>query len=71
MGRCISYLSICQFPHALVVADRRPQVTLHVHLPLMVVFRDGETSYQHAEPKVTVTRHDGQQPGERGHMGKT
>ena len=25
----------------------------------MVVFRDGETSYQHAEPKVTVARHDG------------
>ena len=57
--RFTSHLSICQFSHALVVADWRPQVTLHVHLPLMVIFRDGETGYQHSEPKVTVTRHDG------------
>jgi len=60
MARCISYLSVCHFPHALVIADRRPQVALHVHLPLAVVLRNRETSYQHAEPKVTVTRHDGQ-----------
>ena len=59
LTRFTSYLSICQFSHALVVADWRPQVTLHVHLPLMVIFRDGKTGYQHTEPKVTVTRHDG------------
>ena len=62
MARCIFYLSICHLPHALVIADRRPQVALHVHLPFMAVFRDGETSYQYAEPEVTVTRHDGGLP---------
>ena len=62
MARRISYLSICHFSHTLVIADRRPQVTLHVYLPLMVVFRDRETSYQHTEPKVTVARHDGGLP---------